>query len=105
MTQTEKFELIDSSRGRYIIHKGGEIERTDQKFTPSGQWLMMGLAHRNGFQFGKLAVRFENITPEWLAANPLLFKNGSPRYTVCDIDHGTTRVWGNRAGVSSIRFL
>ena len=30
-----------------------------------------------------------------MSSKELLYKNGNPRYTIVDIDHGTTRVHGN----------
>jgi hypothetical protein len=75
----------------YEVHDNGDIARPGQK--PSGQWKMIALVSvvRNRPAFVPLA----SITREWLDAHPLMFKNGKPRYTVRDLDHGTTREWGN----------
>ena len=46
-------------------------------------------------------LRFDGVIPadkikSWLKKKPtLLYKNGHPRYTVVDLDHGTTRIWSN----------
>jgi hypothetical protein len=42
----------------------------------------------------ELAERLPNLT--------LLYKNGSPQYTIVDLDHGTRRYWGD--GVISLYF-
>lgn len=78
---------------RYIIHDNGNIERTDiPGFEPSGQWKLLGIKPcygNDGF------IPLAQITTGWLAANPLTYKNGNPRYTGVDVDHGTRREWGN----------
>lgn len=78
---------------RYRIEDNGYIVRLDQPgFRPSAGWQFLGLVPVNST---RLAVRREDITAEWLASHPLRYKNGNPRYTVRDLDHGTTRDWGN----------
>lgn len=97
-------ELRKPNGDRYIIHDNGDIERTDiPGFKPSGQWKMLGLVGIGRKRY----VPLERITREWLAENALRFKNGKPRWTVRDLDHGTMREWGNtdHHGVASIRVI
>src|SRR5436190_921639 len=101
-----KFVLTTPYGNRYLIHENGDIERTDiPSFQPSGSWKMLALVsavpnRREFIAFSRLSD-FLNTAPE------LRFKNGKPRYTVRDLDHGTTREWGNTAvhGVAHIREL
>ncbi len=89
----------------YRIEDNGAIVRLDVPgFKSSGQWLMLGLVRVNST---RLAVSRLGITREWLDANPLRYKNGKPRYTIRDYDHGTTRDHGNTVahGVSAIRIV
>lgn len=76
---------------RYVVHENGDIQRTNLEHKPSGEWKMLGIkAVRGG-----AIIPLRQITLEWLAAHPLLYQNGHPRYTICDLDHGTRREWGN----------
>lgn len=85
---------------RYVVHENGDIQRTDLEHKPSGNWKMLGIKVVRGSLFLPLA----KITQEWLNTYPLLYKNGNPRYTVMDLDHGTRREWGNTKyhGIRSI---
>jgi hypothetical protein len=92
---------------RYRIHDNGDIETLVSlrgtgpvNNPPSGKWKMLGIKPCNGGGF----IPLERITKAWLAKNPLLYKNGNPRYTVVDLDHGTRREWGNTKhhGIKSI---
>lgn len=77
---------------KYIIHDNGNIQRTDiADFVPSEQWKLLGIRKAGG---GPL-IPLSAITKEWLADNTLTFKNGNPRFTGVDLDHGTRREWGN----------
>lgn len=99
------FEIRKPNGDRYRIHPGGKIQRMDQPgFKPSATWLMLGLSDVRSN--GRLDWRFYDLTPAWLAAHPLCDRNGKPRYTVCDLDHGTRRTWGNTEhhGVADIVF-
>ena len=96
-------ELTTPYGNRYVIHEGGDVQRTDlEGFTPSGQWRMLGLQHvkrRDFIPLSEVYARLPSLT--------LLYKNGSPQYTVRDFDHGTVRVWGNTRhhGVKHLRIL
>ncbi len=85
---------------RYVVHENGDIQRTDLEHKPSGNWKMLGIVPVRG---GAI-IPLRQITLEWLDIHPLLYKNGNPRYTVMDLDHGTRREWGNTKyhGIRSI---
>ena len=86
------FELTTPYGKRYIIHDNANIERTDLKgFIPSGQWKMLGLSHVKKRDF----IPFSALERSILAGLPLTYKNGSPMWTVRDLDHGSIREWGN----------
>ncbi len=56
------------------------------------QWDIIGATSTHPF------ARLQVIPIKTLAdmsSRELLYKNGNPRYTIVDIDHGTTRVHGN----------
>lgn len=83
----------------YYIHADGAIERGDQPGRVySGAWHLRGLVRTGpGWAFGTGLIPFPELwrrlqdgqTLEWL------YKNGAPRYTGADLDHGSARVWGN----------
>lgn len=100
---TAKFVLRTPYGDRYLIHDNGDIERTDiPGFVPSGQWKLLAIvsnmANRSEVIPFNYLSRFLSLKPD------LLFKNGKPRYTVRDLDHGTMREWGNTKyhGVASM---
>ena len=88
-----KFTISTPHGDGYYIHDDGAIERMDGKWRPSGSWRFNYLARTDGFAFGSRA----NVSLADIANGtaPCRYKNGSPRYTVADIEHGTARVWGN----------
>lgn len=77
----------------YNIDKDFNIIRTDIKgFKASGQWKLLGITLVTGNSIVVPAAKIKS----WLKLKkPLLYKNGHPRYTVVDFDHGTRRIWGN----------
>ena len=94
---------ITTPRGdHYKIDSNFNIIRTDIKgFKASGQWKLLGLALVTG---NGIAVPAEKIKSWLKLKKPILYKNGHPRYTVVDLDHGTVRMWGNtiHGGVKAI---
>ena len=84
----------------YKIHDNGDIQRQNVEHTVSGKWKLIGIRKVVGGPITPLA----SITKEWLATHELLYKNGNPRYTGVDLDHGTHREWGNTKhhGIKSI---
>lgn len=96
-----KLEITTPRGDRYIIHANGDIERTDLAgFKPSGQWRLVALSHVKRREIVPLPMLLAGKFPA-----PLLYKNGTPQWTVRDYDHGTIREWGNTRyhGVKSIR--
>lgn len=60
----------------------------------SDGWKFLGIEHVKRAQFVPFRVLktwkkkdFENF--QWC------YKNSNPQWTICDLDHGTTRTWGN----------
>lgn len=73
----------------YTVSGKGELAVVGTPY--SGDWLFLGLQHVNY----NIAVPFVKLTEEFIDSLQLKFKNGNPRFTVSDIDHGTHRLWGN----------
>jgi hypothetical protein len=70
----------------------GNIWQDRDEIEPSGQWKFAGFAHvkRNTF------ISLEKIQRDpALLSHIKTWKNGNPQWTVADIDHGTSRIWGN----------
>lgn len=80
----------------YTVSKEGYING-------STKWIFKGLQHVKKSWF----IPFEKITPELLDKLNLTYKNGNPQFTVKDVDHGTTRTWGNTKhhGIKHISFI
>jgi hypothetical protein len=94
---------------RYNVNDKGEIIRLDQpEFKPSRQWLMRGIRSTSKqsqyIDFAELNSR-EKV--QELMDGDMLNARRHPKWTVCDFDHGTQRVWGNTEyhGINYIQFL
>lgn len=103
MTQGREFDgvIITKPTGdKYETDaKGNFIRSPNGLHRRQGDWVMLGLDHVKRCEF----VPFIQI-PERLPTLDLLYKNGNPQWTVRDLDHGSTRVWGNTSyhGVKNI---
>jgi hypothetical protein len=99
-------EIATPYGNRYLVHPNGDIQRTDQSHTPSGEWKLQGIIPVRRRSLRGM-IPLAQITPELLKDMPLTYGNGKPIYTGVDRDHGTTRVWGNTRyhGIRSMRFV
>ncbi len=99
------YRLTTPYGATYYIHEQGRIERGDMPdMRPSDDWRLIGLARTGpGYAFGSRVCSFEQLADR-LDSLQFRYKNGRPRYTVIDFDHGSARVWGNTSyhGVASI---
>lgn len=75
---------------QYRIYENGNIERMDMPGMISGQWKMLGISHVKRSHFIPLSELLNGKIPL-----EQVYKNGNPQWTVRDLDHGTTREWGN----------
>ena len=89
-THGGKVLYLDTTQGRYVIHADGGIERTDMYHPPSGQWTLVGLMFTGR---GGGSVALSHITPQWVAEHA----GELDRWTVLDLDHGSSGVIGSRA--------
>lgn len=78
---------------RYTIDSQGRFSRDDLHSPFSDTWILKGIAHVRNTTF-RIPLD-ELFKPGCIESLNLLYKNGHPQYTVIDIDHGTTRLWGN----------
>ncbi|MGH6796597.1 MAG: hypothetical protein ACREDH_15690 [Methylocella sp.] len=104
-----KFIITTPYGNRYYIHDDAAIEHADGQNGGGNatSWAFRALSSTHPFKFGRPAIPFSRLA-EWLATAPeLLNKNGTPKWTIIDLDHGTTRCWGNTRvhGISDIREL
>jgi hypothetical protein len=78
----------------YIIHDNAQIERCDGQWSPSGKWTAIGMAPTHPFcrHFEPHLSTLHAIADGLEAAT---YKNGKPRYTLMDNDHGGIRQWGD----------
>lgn len=90
---------IRTPAGRvYDVSTKGELAVTGVPY--SGDWLFLGLKH---VRYNRV-IHVDEITEDFIDNVQLRYKNGNPKYTVLDRDHGTVRMWGNTKynGVSSL---
>ncbi len=104
--QDQTLYIETRNRGNFVIHPGGEIERTDQYFEPSQSWKMLGLVE---VKTGSL-IKLHQITPQWVEARKVQTDDRRKasdmrldRYRIRDLDHGTEREWYD-PGILNITF-
>lgn len=86
----------------YEIDKDGCFLRYgDNKWKhPHNEWKFLGFAELLPFGHTR-RISFEDSIRMMESKTQWLRKNGKPKYTVIDLDHGTQRIWGN-AGVHGV---
>jgi len=92
--------IVSEGHEAYRVNNMGEITKYSNKEF-SGGWKMTGIAGVYGSIVYKFPENFDRTFIEDLSKH-LLYKNGRPKYTVADLDHGTNRRWGK--GIISLRF-
>jgi hypothetical protein len=61
---------------------------------PHDSWKCTGIAEL--LPFGNIRrISLDTFKAMMEAGKSFLFKNGTPKYTVLDLDHGTSGLWGN----------
>jgi hypothetical protein len=86
---------IRTYNGKYfIIHPDTSIERCDMQFTPSQTWTAKGIASTHPF-CRHWEPHFATLRAIADGKEEPTYKNGKPRYSLVDNDHGTTRIWGD----------
>ena len=79
------------SKEGYVLKYSNGLDKTKADVRDLKTWQVVGLRELLKFnQLGRLIPLSEAVNIKEFA-----FKNGNPRYTAEDIDHGTHRVWGN----------
>ena len=93
-----KYVLVTPYGNRYELDVEGHVlrysnglNRYNATMEELGTWKVAGLRQIGPFnRLGHLIPLAQAVKiTDWS------FKNGKPRYTAQDLDHGTTRVWGN----------
>lgn len=94
---------FDKGRGKrdyYLVNDNMEIkqkEHYDKGGTFSGFWKLRDFVRLNNFHY-----EVDYVKPLDALNKPRdfwFYKNGKAKYHVCDIDHGTHRMWGTRTVV------
>ena len=83
---------------RYVVNNDGMITRFNhsipyEQHNFSGDWKVSGI--REILPFGNIGRRI-SIKEAAEKINKFTFKNGNGKYLLEDVDHGTTRIWGDR---------
>lgn len=95
---------IHVDTGRLTYHRRHD-ESGSRMVQGSHQWVILGISYTDqrfgGLITGGLTALFELAT---LPPGDLLYRNGKPRYTLVDLDHGTRRTHGNTEhhGIQSV---
>lgn len=91
-------DLLCLQRGE----RAGDLFKVNQvnPLAPSGQWRLTALVqpwgwgYRQHYTLAEIADLELDRTTDWKRGDFCTYKNGNPRFTVRDIDHGTSRQWG-----------
>lgn len=92
------YKIVTPYGGWYKINERGMVYACDNGFKcdpvkgNGHQWDIVGATSTHPF----VGLRIVPIaTLAGMSSKELRYKNGHPRYTIVDVDHGTTRVHGN----------
>jgi hypothetical protein len=90
------YRITTRNRNSYRIHDDGAIERIDGQWKPdASRWRLIGILPINAYHPERMIpLRDIDTITDWT------YKNGKPRFTGIDVDHGTTRAWGD--GIVSV---
>jgi hypothetical protein len=88
------WEISGGSGETYRVNEAGEISRRCMDWKFSGGWKAQGLVQYNNFGRQVSYIPFRDWDDARLSSIDWTYKNGKPRYTLRDLDHGTTREWG-----------
>ncbi len=89
--QTPYGNRYEVSKEGYVLKYSNGLDKTNASLENLKTWQVLGVQEIKPFnQLGRLipldeASKIKSFT----------FKNGRPRYTGTDLDHGTRRVWCN----------
>jgi hypothetical protein len=88
---TPSNSYVTNSIGQVLQYSGNGLNKHGQSFEQLNTWVIKGLREIKPFNhLGDLIPlsRLHEI-------KKFTFKNGRPKYIICDIDHGTYREHGN----------
>jgi len=78
-----------------LMRNGNVVKYGQHRFPEDhSTWKIAGLERIKAFNNLEF-IPLERIPELLKSGEPLKFKNGKPRFTVRDVDHGTARVWCN----------
>lgn len=110
MNEPVVYRIVTKSRHWYETDAWGCVLRCDNGLNKVGSsmrernsWRFLGLVPIDNFgRVGRMIFLDEAAA---MPDGELLYKNGKPKYTLVDVDHGTRRLHGNHLynGVSDIR--
>jgi hypothetical protein len=100
------FKIFTPYGDCYAVNELGQICKPSNIGTYYGfsdGWKIQGIEHVKMNWF----IPFNKLTKEIVKDLPLKYKNGNPQFTVRDLDHGTTRTWGNTKyhAIADIHFI
>jgi len=81
----------------YIVNEKGQLCQQcniNTAYTFSDGWKFLGIEHVKRNQFIPIET-LKTWTAEQFESFDWCYKNGNPQWTVRDLDHGSTRTWGN----------
>jgi len=90
----KKYHVMTAYGRHYAFDERGRFLRCNVRIRPSPAWKCAGCAEVR--PFGRLRfIRLDEFMEMISRGHKFTYKNGKPRYTLTDIDHGTFRVHGN----------
>jgi hypothetical protein len=91
----------------YECTEAGNVTRSGDNTWPEthDSWRFIGVSSTHPFSFGRIIMSLADLASH--SQSFLRYKNGSPKFTLVDLDHGTRRVHGNTKyhGIASISII
>ena len=96
------FLLATDRNEFYEITENGQICKGPNNVQPSDNWKMLGIVRRNNFGHVIESIGFERLSR--MSSNEINSidwkrKNGTSKWSLRDLDHGSMRDWGNGRNV------
>ena len=103
ITNYNKWYETDN-RGYVIKHSNG-LDKSASNLDNLLDWQIVGIRKVDNFGHLGWLIRLDEAVK--LSEEELLHGNGNPKYTIEDLDHGTTRIHGNHKvhGIRSIKII
>lgn len=89
--KTPSGNCYELSKDGYVLKYSNGLDKTNSPIAEAKTWQVLGIVELKAFGNIGPIIPLEQASQ----LKYFLFKNGNPKYTLVDVDHGTERIVGN----------